>query len=106
VLTEPPILPWLAGTPAGDSLLHTFDATVLGAAHAAFARGDSVTAVQRFWDGAAGQTSRFDALPEAARARLLRLAFELRLETPADPAEDMPALSCRKSRESGTRCSS
>ncbi len=95
VLTEPPILPWLARTPEGDSLRRAFEATVFGAARAAFARGDSVAAVQRFWDGVAPPSSRFAVLPEASRANLLRLAFELRLETQADPAEYMPALSCK-----------
>src|SRR5438876_3136971 len=96
VLAEPPILPWLGRTPGGDSLLHTFDRTVFKAARAAFARGDSVGAVQRFWDGAAGPLSPFDALPEAARTRLVRLAFELRLETLADPADYTPALACNE----------
>ena len=95
VLAEPPILPWLGRTPAGDSLLHTFDRTVFKAARAAFVRDDSVGAVQRFWDGLAGATSPFDALPEGARARLLRSVFELRLETRADPADYMPALTCK-----------
>ena len=95
VLAEPPILPWLGRTPAGDSLLHTFDRTVFKAARAAFVRDDSVGAVQRFWDGLAGATSPFDALPEGARARLLRSVFELRLETRADPADYMPALACK-----------
>src|SRR3989449_454138 len=97
VLAEPPILPWLGRTPAGDSLLRTFDRTVFKAARAAFVRDDSVGAVQRFWDGLAGATSPFDALPEGARARLLRSVFELRLETRADPADYMPALADRKS---------
>src|SRR5881396_2592476 len=65
VLAEPPILPWLGRTPAGDSLLHTFDRTVFKAARAAFVRDDSVGAVQRFWDGLAGATSPFDALPRS-----------------------------------------
>ena len=95
VLAEPPILPWLGRTPAGDSLLHTFDRTVFKAARAAFVRDDSVGAVQRFWDGLAGATSPFDALPDGARARLLRSVFELRLETRADPADYMPALACK-----------
>jgi len=95
VLAEPPILPWLGRTPAGDSLLRTFDRTVFKAARAAFVRDDSVGAVQRFWDGLAGATSPFDALPEGARARLLRSVFELRLETRADPADYMPALACK-----------
>src|SRR3989441_520551 len=80
VLAEPPILPWLGRTPAGDSLLRTFDRTVFKAARAAFVRDDSVGAVQRFWDGLAGATSPFDALPEGARA---------------DPADYMPALACK-----------
>src|SRR3989449_1003846 len=95
VLADPPILPWLGRTPAGDSLLRTFDRTVFKAARAAFVRDDSVGAVQRFWDGLAGATSPFDALPEGARARLLRSVFELRLETRADPADYMPALACK-----------
>ncbi len=95
VLAEPPILPWLGRTPAGDSLLRTFDRTVFKAARAAFVRDDSVGAVQRFWDGLAGATSPFDALPEGARARLLRSVFELRLETRADPADYTPALACK-----------
>src|SRR5919197_11015 len=79
------------------TLRRPFDATVLGAARAAFARGDSVAAVQRFWEGMAGgqPASRFDALPEAARGRLLRLAPELRLETRAEPADYTPALDCK-----------
>jgi non-heme chloroperoxidase len=95
VLGEPPILPWLGRTPGGDSLLRTFDRTVFRAARAAFTRGDTTGAVERYWDGVALPSSAFDALPEAARARLLRLAFELRLETAADPAEYMPALACK-----------
>src|SRR5437899_2364382 len=95
VLAEPPILPWLGRTPGGDSLLRTCDRTVFTAARAAFARGRSAGAVQRFWDGAAAPPSPFDALPEAARRRLVRPAFQLRLETRADPADYMPALACK-----------
>ncbi|HYT03912.1 MAG TPA: alpha/beta hydrolase [Gemmatimonadales bacterium] len=95
VLAEPPILPWLSRTPGGDSLLRGFDATVLQPARRAFARRDSVEGLRRFWDGMTGRPGAFDALPEAARARLLRLAFELRLETLADPSDYLPALACK-----------
>ncbi|HXF96341.1 MAG TPA: alpha/beta hydrolase [Gemmatimonadales bacterium] len=93
-LTEPPILPWLARTPAGDSLRRAFTAGVLDPARRAFARGDSVEAVRRFLDAVTGRPGGFDALPAASRAALLRAAFEFRLELGADPAAYMPALSC------------
>lgn len=87
VLVEPPILPWLARTPDGDSLRRAFEATVLDPARAAFARGDSVYAVRRFEEGVSVGARAASVLPLAA-------AFELRLELRADPAVYMPALSC------------
>jgi len=86
VLAEPPMLPWIARTPWGDSLRH--------ATQRAFQRGDSLDALRRFVDGMSGRAGRFDGLPEADRAALLRTAFELRLELAADPAVYTPALSC------------
>ena len=94
VLAEPPMLPWIARTPWGDSLRQVFEATVLDATQRAFERGDSLDALRRFVDGMSGRAGRFDGLPEADRAALLRTAFELRLELAADPAVYTPALSC------------
>ncbi len=112
VLAEPPILPWLARTPEGDSLRRAFEATVLARtpegdslrrafeatvvepSRRDFARGDSVGGLRRFLDGVSGRPGHFDALPEAARVALLPLASELRLEIRTDPAVYMPALSC------------
>jgi len=94
VLAEPPMLPWIARTPWGDSLRQVFEATVLDATQRAFQRGDSLDALRRFVDGMSGRAGRFDGLPEADRAALLRTAFELRLELAADPAVYTPALSC------------
>src|SRR2546428_6690293 len=94
VLAEPPMLPWIARTPWGDSLRQVFEATVLDATQRAFERGDSLDALRRFVDGMSGRAGRFDGLPEADRAALLRTAFELRLELAADPAVYAPALSC------------
>src|SRR5881409_982491 len=94
VLAEPPILPWLARTPEGDSLRRVFEATVLEPSRRDFARGDSVGGLRRFFDGVSGRRGHFDALPEAARVALLPLASELRLEIRTDPAVYMPALSC------------
>src|SRR6266568_3037168 len=71
VLAEPPILPWLGRTPAGDSLLHAFDATVVEPSRRDFARGDSVGGLRRFLDGVSGRPGHFDALPEATRVALL-----------------------------------
>jgi pimeloyl-ACP methyl ester carboxylesterase len=94
VLAEPPILPWLARTPDGDSLRRAFEATVLEPVRRAFARGDSADGLRRFLDGVSGRPGRYDALPEVARDGLLRSAFAMRLEMRADPAVYMPMLSC------------
>ncbi|HEX4601484.1 MAG TPA: alpha/beta hydrolase [Gemmatimonadales bacterium] len=94
VLEEPPLFPWLARTPDGDSLRRAFETGVVQPARQAFARGDSVEAVRRFVDGESGRPGRFDGLPQAQQAALLRLAFALRLELGADPAVYMPALAC------------
>ena len=94
VLAEPPILPWIARTPWGDSLRQVFEATVLDATQRAFERGDSLDALRRFVDGMNGRAGRFDGLPEADRSALLGTAFELHLELAADPAVYTPALSC------------
>ena len=94
VLAEPPILPWIARTPWGDSLRQVFEATVLDATQRAFERGDSLDALRRFVDGMNGRAGRFDGLPEADRGALLGTAFELRLELAADPAVYTPPLSC------------
>jgi pimeloyl-ACP methyl ester carboxylesterase len=96
VLAEPPILPWLARTPDGDSLRRAFEATVLEPVRRALARGDSADGLRRFVDGVSGRPGRYDALPEAARDGLLRSAFAMRLEMRADPAVYMPMLSCRQ----------
>ena len=94
VLEEPLLLPWLARSPEGDSLRRAFEANVEEPARRAFARGDSVEGVRRLLDGTSGRPGRYDALPETARAELLRLAFEARLELRADPDLYMPMLSC------------
>lgn len=94
VLEEPPLLPWLARTPAGDSLRRGFEETVMEPARHGFARGDSVDALRRYWDGVGGRPGRFDALSGPARTALARLAFELSLEVRTDPAVYMPMLSC------------
>jgi pimeloyl-ACP methyl ester carboxylesterase len=94
VLGEPPILPFLLRSPAGDSLRRAFESGVLEPARAAFRRGDSVEALRRFYDGLSGTPGRFDNLAPAARAALLRGAFALRRELLADPREYMPTPGC------------
>lgn len=94
VLVEPPILPWLARTPEGDSLRRSLEAGALAPARAAFARGDSVEGLRRYVDGASGMPGQFDAMPADRRAALLRLAFSLRLELAAAPDVHMPSLAC------------
>ena len=95
VLGEPPILPFLLRTPEGDSLRRAFESAALEPARAAFRRGDSVEAMRRFLDGVGGTPGRFDNLAPAARAQLLRHAFEMRRELLADPREYMPPVACR-----------
>ena len=94
VLGEPPVVPLLLRTPAGDSLRRTFEATTLDPARAAFTRGDSVEGLRRFLDGLSGSPGRFDHLSPPARAALLAQAFEVRRELRADWRLYLPPVAC------------
>ncbi len=63
VLGEPPALPFLLRSPAGDSLRRALIATTLDPARAAFARGDSVGALRLFVDGMADRRGYFRQPP-------------------------------------------
>lgn len=93
VLAEPPILPLLTGSEAGDAERRAFYTYTLDPSRRAFVRGDSVAAVRAFFDGINGR-GRFDQLPPAARANLLAHAFELRVEMLANREEYFPTISC------------
>jgi pimeloyl-ACP methyl ester carboxylesterase len=95
VLGEPPVLPFLLRSPAGDSLRRAFIASSLDPARAAFARGDSVAALRLFVDGVTDRPGTFDNLPAAARARVVAHSFEMRREMLADRQEYLPAVDCR-----------
>jgi non-heme chloroperoxidase len=95
VLGEPPVLPFLLRSPAGDSLRRAFIASSLDPARAAFTRGDSVAALRLFVDGVTDRRGAFDSLPAAARARVVAHSFEMRREMTADRQEYLPALDCR-----------
>ena len=88
VLGEPPLLPWLNRSPAGDSLRRAFEREAITPTRAAFALGDSIRALRRFVSGVGGETGRVN--------ELLPMAFELRLEMRTAPETYMPALSCRE----------
>jgi pimeloyl-ACP methyl ester carboxylesterase len=94
VLGEPPALPFLLRSPAGDSLRRALIATTLDPARAAFARGDSVAALRLFVDGMADRRGTFDNLHPATRARLIAHAFEMRRELLADRQQYLPPLEC------------
>ena len=95
VLEEPPALPFLLRSPAGDSLRRALIANGLDPARAAFARGDSVAALRLFVDGMADQAGRFDNLSAAGRARVVVHSFEMRREMLADRQDYLPVLDCR-----------
>jgi pimeloyl-ACP methyl ester carboxylesterase len=94
VLGEPPAIPFLLRSPAGDSLRRALITTTLDPARAAFARGDSVAGLRLFVDGMADRPGTFDNLPAALRARVVAHAFELRREMLADRQQYMPTLQC------------
>jgi pimeloyl-ACP methyl ester carboxylesterase len=96
VLGEPPVLPLLTRTPAGDSLRRTFESTTLDPARAAFARRDSVAGLRRLLDGLSGTPGRFDRLPPPERAALLAHSFEVRRELLADPHAYLPTVACAR----------
>jgi pimeloyl-ACP methyl ester carboxylesterase len=95
VLAEPPIVPFLLRTPAGDSLRRLFLASVLDPARAALARGDSIGAVRTFLDGS-GSSVPFDRLTPSAQARLLRNLSAMRRELTAERQQYFPALDCHR----------
>jgi pimeloyl-ACP methyl ester carboxylesterase len=94
VLGEPPITEFLGRTPAGDTLRRAFLDAVLDPARAAFARGDSVSAVRLFLDGTNGAPGSFDNLTAVARANMLAHSYELRRELSADRRDYQPAPDC------------
>jgi non-heme chloroperoxidase len=94
VIGEPPVIPMLLRTPEGDSIRRSFIANTLEPAKAAFAGGDSVSAIRVFVDGLSGTPGRFDNLPAATRARILGHAFEMRREILADRQQYLPVLDC------------
>lgn len=93
VLAEPPILPLLTVSEAGDAERRAFYLNVLDPARRAFARGDSVGGIRAFVDGITGRGS-FDNLPAGARANMLAHAFEMRLEMLANREQYLPPISC------------
>ena len=93
VLAEPPILPLLTTSEAGDAERRAFYLNTLDPARRAFARGDSVAALRAFYDGLNGR-GRFDNLPAPARADLLAHAFELRQEMLANREQYYWPVSC------------
>jgi pimeloyl-ACP methyl ester carboxylesterase len=95
VLVEPPVLPLLPQTPAGDAMRRAFQVATIDLARAAFARGDSVAAVRLFNDGANGSPGHFDSLPPRERDELVSHAYELRRDLSADPPDLLPWLPCR-----------
>jgi pimeloyl-ACP methyl ester carboxylesterase len=94
VLEEPPALPFLLRSPAGDSLRRHLIASSLDPARAAFARGDSVAGLRLFVDGVTDRPGSFDNLPVAGRARLLAHSFEMRREMLTDRQLYLPPLDC------------
>jgi pimeloyl-ACP methyl ester carboxylesterase len=93
VLAEPPVLPLLTTSEAGDATRRAFYLNALDPARRAFARGDSVAALRAFYDGVYGR-GQFDNLPAAARADLLAHAFEMRQEMLANREQYFPPISC------------
>jgi pimeloyl-ACP methyl ester carboxylesterase len=94
VLGEPPAIPFLLRSPAGDSLRRALIATTLDPARAAFARGDTIAGLRLFVDGLTERPGTFDNLPTAARARIVAHAFEMRREMLADRQQYLPTLQC------------
>lgn len=93
VLAEPPIFSLLSGSEEGDAARQFFFRNTLDPARAAFARGDSVTAVRFYFDATTGRGS-FDRLTPAGRASLLAQAYELRREMLAERRDYLPAVTC------------
>ncbi len=73
VLAEPPLHAWAKDVPGGKVLYEEFMADVWKPATNAFQQGDTLQAMRIFVDGLSA-AGRFDQLPPAARATILRNA--------------------------------
>ena len=93
VLAEPPIVPLLTTSEAGDAERRAFFLSSLDPARRAFARGDSVAALRAFYDALNGR-GQFDNLPPATRADLLSYSFEMRQELLTNREQYYPTVSC------------
>ena len=80
VLSEPPAHQLVRNTPAGEAAYQEFFATVWNPARAHFEQHDVQGAMKIFVNGMAG-SERFDYLPAAARADVLRNARALQAQT-------------------------
>lgn len=83
VLGEPPLLPWLEGSPEGAARFAAFQTNSWHAAALALRHGDQPAGVRRFIDGVLGDGS-FDRMSSAVQTRMMDNApeFAVELETP------------------------
>jgi pimeloyl-ACP methyl ester carboxylesterase len=94
VLAEPPVLPLLSGSEAGDAARRAYLTNTLDLARRAFANGDSVGAMRAFYDAEIGGRGSFDNLSAQSRAHVLAHTFEMRREMLANRDQYFPLMSC------------
>jgi non-heme chloroperoxidase len=84
VLGEPPLLPWLEGSPEGEARFAAFRTNSWNAAALDCRSGDQPAGVRRFIDGVLGSGS-FDHMPAPVQAGMMDNAavFAVELETAA-----------------------
>ena len=94
VLAEPPVLPLLSGSEAGDAARRAYLTNTLDLARRAFANGDSVGALRTYYDAEIGGRGSFDNLSPQSRAHVLAHTFEMRREMLANRDQYFPIMSC------------
>ena len=92
VLAEPPVLPLLEGSAAGQRFLKNFLTTAIEPAAEAFRSGNGERGLALFMDGILGRAGGFESIPTPVRKELYRFVPELGLELTTPFERYMPAL--------------
>lgn len=99
-LGEPPVMPLVAGSSPGDSLLREFRENSIIPAHQAFEKGNTLEGIRRFINGVLGKEE-FQNLPPETHAQMMDNAREMKgeMQTFAVDQNLFPPFSCQDGKQ-------
>ena len=93
-LAEPPVIPLIAGSSPGDSLLQSFMQNSILPSRAAFKRGNKEEGIRRFVNGVLGDNT-YQKLPPPVHANMMDNVRELKGEMMVMGKNLFPAFACK-----------